>query len=47
MTLFNYTLDNGLLFGVAFIGTVGFMGYKFTSLYLNSFYLDKGVQTDA
>ena len=47
MTLFNYALDNGLLFGVAFVGTAGFIGYKFASAYLNSFYLDKGVQTDA
>jgi hypothetical protein len=47
MTLFNYALDNGLLFGVAFVGTAGFMGYKFASAYLNSFYVDKGVQTSA
>jgi hypothetical protein len=47
MTLFNYALDNGLLFGVAFAGTVGFIGYKFVSSYLNSFYVDKGIQTDA
>lgn len=45
--IINYTLDNGLLFGVAFVGTAGFMGYKFASAYLNSFYLDKGVQTSA
>jgi hypothetical protein len=47
MTLFNYALNNDLLFGVAFVGTVGFIGYKFASLYLNSFYVDKGVQTEA
>jgi|GEM_PF-1492522 hypothetical protein len=47
MTLFNYALDNSLLFGVAFAGTVGFIGYKFASSYLNSFYVDKSIQTDA
>jgi hypothetical protein len=45
--LFNYTLDNGLLFGVAFVGTVGLIGFKFASSYLNSVYLDKSIQTDA
>ena len=47
MTLFNYALNNDLLFGVAFVGTVGFIGYKFASLYLNYFYVDKSIQTDA
>jgi len=47
MTLFNYALDNSLFFGVAFAGTVGFIGYKFASSYLNSFYIDKSIQTDA
>ena len=47
MTLFNYALNNDLLFGVAFVGTVGFIGYKFDSLYLNSFYVDNSIQTDA
>jgi len=45
---FNYALDSGLLFGVAFAGTAGFIGYKFVSTYLNSFYyVDEGVQTEA
>lgn len=43
----NYALDNGLLFGVAFVGTAGFMGYKFVSSYFNSNLVDKGIQTDA
>ena len=43
----NYALDNSLFFGVAFAGTVGFIGYKFVSSYLNSVYIDKGVQTSA
>jgi hypothetical protein len=30
-----------------FAGTVGFMGYKLVSSYLNSFYEDKGIQTEA
>jgi hypothetical protein len=49
MTLFNYALDNSLFFGVAFAGTVGFMGYKFVSSYFfkDSFYVDKGIQTSA
>jgi hypothetical protein len=47
MTLFNYALDNGLLFGVAFVGTVGFIGYKFATSYINSIYIDKEVQTAA
>jgi len=47
MTLLNYALDNSLLFGVAFAGTAGLIGYKFVSSYLNSFYLDKGIQTSA
>lgn len=44
---FNYALDNGLLFGVAFVGTAGFMGYKFVSSYFNSNLVDKGIQTEA
>lgn len=43
----NYALDSGLLFGVAFVGTVGFIGYKFVSSYLDTSYLDKGIQTGA
>jgi hypothetical protein len=45
--LFNYLLENDLVFFSVFTGTVGFIGYKFVSSYLNSFYIDKGVQTEA
>jgi hypothetical protein len=45
--LFNYLLENDLVFFSVFTGTVGFIGYKFASSYLNSFYIDKGVQTEA
>jgi len=45
MTLFNLLTDNSLVFYSLFTGTVGFMGYKFAPSYLNSFYVDQGVQT--
>jgi hypothetical protein len=45
--MLNYLLNNDLVFYSMFAGTVGFIGYKFVSSYLNSFYLDKGVQTSA
>lgn len=47
MTIFNYALDNGLLFWGAFSATAGFMGYSLISSYFNSSYIDKGIQTDA
>jgi hypothetical protein len=47
MTNLNYALDNGLLFYGTFAGVVGLIGYSFITSYLNSFYVDKGVQTDA
>jgi hypothetical protein len=48
MNLFNYILDNNAFFYAGFSATVGFIGYKFVSSYLNSFYyVDKGVQTEA
>jgi len=47
MTLFNYTLNNDLVFYSMFAGTVGLIGYKFISSYVNSFYVDKSIQTDA
>jgi len=47
MTLFNILTDNSLVFYSLFTGTVGFMGYKFATSYLNSFYVDKSIQTDA
>jgi hypothetical protein len=47
MTILNYALDNGFLFYGTFAGIVGLIGYSFTTSYLNSFYADKGIQTDA
>lgn len=47
MTLFNYLTNNDLLFYGLFAGTAGFMVHKIISSYLNSFYVDKGIQTDA
>lgn len=47
MTIFNYLINNNLVFYSLFTGTVGFIGYKLTSSYLNSFYVDKGIQTEA
>lgn len=45
--LFNYIFDNDLNFYVVFAATAGFIGYSFVSSYLDSFYIDKGVQTSA
>jgi len=45
--MLNSLLNNDLIFYSMFAETVGFMGYKFISSYVNSFYVDKGVQTDA
>jgi hypothetical protein len=45
--MLNYLLNNDLVFYSMFAGTVGFMGYKFISSYVNSFYVDKSIQTDA
>jgi hypothetical protein len=45
--LFNYLINNDLVFYSMFAGTVGLIGYKFASSYLNSFYVDKSIQTDA
>jgi hypothetical protein len=47
MALFDSLLNNDLVFYSLFAGTAGFMGYKFVTSYWNSFYVDKGVQTDA
>ena len=47
MTLFNYLINNDLVFYSILAGSVGFMGYSFATSYLNSFYVDKEVQTDA
>jgi hypothetical protein len=43
----NYLFDNEVIFYSMFAGTGCFIGYKFVSIYLNSFYLDKEVQTEA
>jgi hypothetical protein len=47
--LFNYLFDNSsdLLFYSTFAGMSCFIGYKFILTYVNSFYVDKGVQTEA
>lgn len=42
--LFNYFFDNEVIFYSIF---VGMGGYKFVTSYLNSFYVDKGIQFDA
>lgn len=47
MTLFNFLFENDLVFCSLFAGTIGFMGYKIATSYLNSSYVDKGVQTAA
>lgn len=47
MTLFNFLTDNSLVFYGLFAGTIGFMEYSFATSYLGSFYVDKGIQTDA
>jgi hypothetical protein len=45
--LFNYLINNDFVFYSILAGSVGFMGYSFATSYLNSFYVDKGVQTSA
>ena len=45
--MLNYLFNNDLVFYSMFAGTVGFIGYKFASSYVNSFYVDKSIQTDA
>ena len=47
MILFDYILDNDIIFYTLFASTAGFIGYKFVSSYLNSYYVDEGVQTEA
>lgn len=47
MKIFNYLLDNDLAFYSLFLATGGFITYKFVSSVWNSYYVDKGVQTDA
>lgn len=45
--LFNYIFDNDIVFYSLFTCTAGFMGYSLITSYLDSFYVDKGIQTDA
>jgi len=40
-------MDNGYIFYGVFASTVGFIKYKLILFYVNSFYVDKGIQTDA
>lgn len=47
MTIFNYILDNDLVFYSLGSTLAGFMCYRFVSSVYNSYYIDKGVQTDA
>lgn len=47
MILFDYILNNDIIFYTLFTTTGGFIGYKFVSSYINSYYLDKGIQTDS
>jgi len=47
MTLFNYIFDNDLVFYSLFTVTGGFLTYKLVSSWGNSYYIDKGVQTNA
>jgi hypothetical protein len=47
MTILNFIIENDYVFYGLYATTAGFMGYKFISSYVNSFYVDKGVQTDA
>jgi len=45
--MLNYLINNDLVFYSMFTGTMGFIGYKFVTSYLNSFYVEKSVQTEA
>ncbi len=45
--IINYFINNDFVIYSMFAGTVGLIGYKFVSSYLNSFYVDKGTQTSA
>jgi hypothetical protein len=48
MTLFNFLIENDLIFFSMFSGTVGLIGYSFVTNYLHSTSVkDKGIQTDA
>ena len=47
MTLFNYLLDNNIIFYSIFATTAGFIRYSCISSYFNSSYIDEGIQTEA
>jgi hypothetical protein len=47
MILFDYILDNDVMFYSIFASTAGYIGFSFVRSYLNSYYVDEGVQTDA
>lgn len=47
MTLINYALDNNLFFYAGFSTVSIAIGYSFVSSLYNSYYVEKGVQTDA
>lgn len=45
--MINFLIDNNYIFYGLYASTAGFIGYKFVSSYINCFYVDKGIQTDA
>jgi hypothetical protein len=45
--LFNYIIDNSYVFYSLGSIMAGFMGYKFVTSVNKSYYVDKGIQTDA
>ena len=47
MNLFNYIFENDVMFYGMFSATVGLIGFSFVKAYVNSYYVDNGVQTDA
>lgn len=48
MFIFDYLYQNSdIMFYGLYASTACFLGYSFATSYLNSFYVDKGVQTDA
>jgi hypothetical protein len=47
LNLYNFLFDSDVLFYGMFIGIGCHLSYTFAKAYVNSFYVDKGVQTDA
>jgi len=45
--MYNFFLDNDVLFYGMFIGMGCHLGYSIAKSYINSFYVDKEIQTDA